>query len=839
MRLTRTRPGHRRGAAHDPEHHEPETHVHDTHDDDTEAANAAVPEHVTPEGAPSVGPAAPEPGAELEATLGKERTDAPPDGPDATEPGPVDAPLLDAPSTAPEPEDLAPPVAAPFVAPRLESPVPAPPVPAPVIMSSPVPAPADPEPDLAPLPDASASEIRPAVSEGDTILPDQAPEPRATAPVVTPPPPLVALPVPPPPAPTPDLGSPPDAPAATRGKGRRGESSRGQRQAKAPGAKQRAKWQQADALPPPVTPPEPKAGDANPQDDVSADGDAPRHSGRPLGELLVGRGLVSEDQLREALTKQTTSGKRLGNLLVELDLLGERALTDVLAEQLGLEVVDLSRTQIDPEVVELLPEEDARRLGALPTHRDGSRIEVAVADPLVENLDTQLIELLGSLVRIKLAVRSDLDQALDRSYAPSADLGDALRMFEARLEARKASQPSDTAVQTVVDENAPVVKIVNVILEQAVHDRASDVHIEPMADTVRVRVRTDGALHQITTLPAQMGPSLVSRIKVMSDMNIVEKRRPQDGQMAVTIGNRDLDVRVSTMPTAFGEKVVMRILDKTRAVIELPELGMSQETYDRYYDLIRSPYGMVICAGPTGSGKTTTLYATLTAINNDEINVVTIEDPVEYVFQTINQIQINEPAGLTFANCLRSVLRQDPDAILVGEIRDVETARIATQAALTGHFVVSSLHATDATSALHRFMDMGIEPFLIASSLLGVVGQRLVRRNCEHCLEPYTPTPEERSFFERGGGSPDKQDFVAGVGCNFCGQTGYFDRLGIYEVLSVTDEMKELIVSDAPHAQLRELAIQQGMTTLRDQAIRLVTENKTTIAEVLRTVYVL
>ena len=365
----------------------------------------------------------------------------------------------------------------------------------------------------------------------------------------------------------------------------------------------------------------------------------------------------------------------------------------------------------------------------MPTHRDGTRIEVAVADPLFENLDTQLIELLGSLVRIKLAVRSDLEQALDRSFAPSADLGDALRMFEARLEERKAAQAPDTVVQTVVDENAPIVKIVNVILEQAVHDRASDVHIEPMADSVRVRVRTDGALHQITTLPGPMGPSLVSRIKVMSDMNIVERRRPQDGQMAITIDGRDLDVRVSTMPTAFGEKCVMRILDKTRAVIELPALGMSAETYERYYDMIRSPYGMVICAGPTGSGKTTTLYATLTAINNDEINVVTIEDPVEYVFPTINQIQINEPAGLTFANGLRSVLRQDPDAILVGEIRDVETARIAVQAALTGHFVVSSLHATDATSALHRFMDMGIEPFLIASSLLGVVGQRLVRRD--------------------------------------------------------------------------------------------------------------
>jgi type IV pilus assembly protein PilB len=336
-----------------------------------------------------------------------------------------------------------------------------------------------------------------------------------------------------------------------------------------------------------------------------------------------------------------------------------------------------------------------------------------------------------------------------------------------------------------------------------------------------------------------MGPSLISRIKVMSDMNIVERRKPQDGQLAVTVAGRDLDVRVSTTPTVFGEKCVLRVLDKTKAVIELPALGMNPHTYGRYADLIRSPYGMVICAGPTGSGKTTTLYATLTAINNEDINVVTIEDPVEYVFPTINQIQINPASGLTFANGLRAILRQDPDAILVGEIRDVETARIAVQAALTGHFVLSSLHATDATSALHRFMDMGIEPFLVASSLLGVVGQRLVRKICPNCAEPYDPNPEELAFYERGGGNPEKTSFYMGAGCNFCGETGYYDRSGIYEVLAVTDQFKQLIVANASHAELKSLAMEQGMRTLRDQAIELVTQDKTTIAEVLRTVYVL
>jgi type IV pilus assembly protein PilB len=343
----------------------------------------------------------------------------------------------------------------------------------------------------------------------------------------------------------------------------------------------------------------------------------------------------------------------------------------------------------------------------------------------------------------------------------------------------------------------------------------------------------------VLSLPISMATALVSRIKVMADMNIVERRRPQDGQIELTVEGHDLDVRVSTTATVFGEKCVMRLLDRTRALLTLAQLGMSDETYTEYERLIRSPYGMVICAGPTGSGKTTTLYATLAEIDREEINIMTIEDPVEYVFPEINQIQINPLAGVTFANGLRAILRQDPDAILVGEIRDVETARIATQAALTGHFVLSSLHATDATSALHRFMDMGIEPFLVASSLLGVVGQRLIRKVCANCVSPHKPSPEEIAFYEAGGGNPDKTSFVRGAGCNICGQTGYYDRIGIYEVLPITDELKELIVARASLADLRDAADAGGMRTLSNQAITLVETDVTTIAEVLRTVYVL
>jgi type IV pilus assembly protein PilB len=486
----------------------------------------------------------------------------------------------------------------------------------------------------------------------------------------------------------------------------------------------------------------------------------------------------------------------------------------------------------------LLDEEAARELHAIPTARDGERVVVAVADPTLEDLQPRLIAALNTPVRLAVAAPADVQHAIERAYVDRESITDALREFEERFGSRQRANETNHA-QVVVDENAPVVKVVNLILEQAVRDRASDVHVEPQEGRVRVRARTDGALHEIMTLPAGMATPLVSRIKVLADMNIVERRRPQDGQLEIEVAGRALDVRVATSPTVFGEKCVLRLLDKTRAFLDLEGLGMADDSAAVYRDLIRSPYGMVICAGPTGSGKTTTLYATLAAISNDEINVTTIEDPVEYVIPSINQIQINEQAGVTFAGGLRSILRQDPDAILVGEIRDVETARIAVQAALTGHFVMSSLHATDAASALHRFMDMGIESFLVSSALLGIVGQRLVRKVCRHCVESYSPTPEELAFFERSGGNPEKTEFVQGAGCNFCGHTGYFERVGIYEVLPMTDELKELVVTNASLGDLRKAALDGGFRTLRDQAIRLVEEDRTTIAEVLRTVYVL
>lgn len=556
-----------------------------------------------------------------------------------------------------------------------------------------------------------------------------------------------------------------------------------------------------------------------------------------LGEVLVERGLLSDAQLEEALAGQAGSGKRLGEYLVDTGTLEERDLASALADQFGLEVVDLRKSIPSDDAVASLPEEHARDWLAIPLRRTEFGYDVAVADPSEPALVDKLRDQLHQPAKLYVAGVSDVRRAIDVAYKATSRVGEHVRVFEARAQARLAQQVDEPVSQSV-DENAPVVQVVNLLLSQAVTERASDVHIEPMDDRLRIRNRVDGALHEVLSLPVGMGPALVSRIKVMANMNIVERRRPQDGQLEVTIEGVPLDVRVSTTSTVQGEKCVLRILDKRRALFELSDLGMPPDMLGTYESLVKSPYGMVICAGPTGSGKTTTLYATLTKINSTEINVMTVEDPVEYVFPSVNQIQINEQAGVTFAGGLRSILRQDPDAILVGEIRDVETARMAVQSALTGHLVLSSLHATDAVSALHRFLDMGIESFLIASSMLGVVGQRLVRRICPECKVPYDPTPDELAVWEKSGMAP-KTAFFHGEGCVFCSQTGYQGRIGVYEVLRVTDEMKGLIVANATHDQLKDMATEQGMITLQDQALRLVERDVTTVAEIMRTIYVL
>jgi type IV pilus assembly protein PilB len=559
-----------------------------------------------------------------------------------------------------------------------------------------------------------------------------------------------------------------------------------------------------------------------------------RGEARRLGEVLVQKELLTHAQLSETLLQQSASGKRIGTLLVELGLVDERELVHALAEQLGLETVDLGKLVPQPEALALVPESVARSLMAIPVRLHAGRLDVAVADPVDHTVQERLRATARHQVRLLIAPPTEIRRAIDSSYRALTGIDTQIKAFEATQSARKAESP---VVQQTSDD-APVVKVVNMIVTQGLRDRASDIHIEPQDDRLRIRYRIDGALHDVLALPGNMAGAVVSRLKIMAGMNIVERMRPQDGQIAMTIDGREVDIRVATTTTIWGEKAVLRLLDKSKPLFRLRDLGMAPDVNETYSKLIRSPYGMVICTGPTGSGKTTTLYATLSEVNHSERNIMTIEDPVEYIFPSINQIQIREQAGITFAGGLKSILRQDPDVILVGEVRDVETARIAVQSALTGHFVLSSLHATDAASALTRFLDMGIEEFLVASSVIGIVGQRLVRRTCRACKVPYQPPAEELAFYQEGGGRP-KEHFFHGEGCNFCSNTGYQERIGVYELLRVTDEIKNLIVKDATHDELRSMAVLQGMRPMREEAIRLVGEDVTTIAEVIRSIYTL
>ncbi|MGH3733077.1 MAG: GspE/PulE family protein [Acidimicrobiales bacterium] len=555
-----------------------------------------------------------------------------------------------------------------------------------------------------------------------------------------------------------------------------------------------------------------------------------------LGDQLIAANLISGDQLEQALTMQRDAGGRLGEVLVSIGALTEQSLAQALATFFGFEVANLRRDVINPSVLTLITEEVARTNMAFPVRLDDDGVlTVAVAEPSNE-LNAALSRASGKPIQLVIAPLGDIRWAIDSNYHALGNVDKLVQAFESVEGSRKKT--TETSEPEIVADDAPVVQVVDRILTQAMRDRTSDVHIEPGDDIVRVRFRIDGALKEVLTLPASIGPGLVSRIKIMANMNIVERRRPQDGQLTIVIDGKEVDVRVATTATIMGESCVMRILDKTRSVLRLNDLGMPTATHDAYSKIVRSPFGMVLCAGPTGSGKTTTLYATLSEVNNPTINVMTIEDPVEYIFPSINQIQTNEQAGLTFATGLRSILRQDPDVILVGEIRDVETTRVAVQSALTGHFVVSSLHATDSVSALHRFLDMGIESFLIASSVLAVVGQRLLRRICPSCRTSYTPTDEEMIFYEEAGG-PHKTTFFQGTGCNYCANTGYKDRIGVYELLVMTPELRRLIVGWATQEELRNMAVKQGMSTLREEAISLVAQDVTSIAEVIRSMYTL
>jgi type IV pilus assembly protein PilB len=548
----------------------------------------------------------------------------------------------------------------------------------------------------------------------------------------------------------------------------------------------------------------------------------------PIGELLLSSGAIDAADLANALAAQTGSGRRLGSVLLENGLISQRQLDEALSKQSGVELVDLRHRSPTKEALALVPESVARSMDLIPLEVVDGTLHVAVADPHDRRLSDVLSNLRAERVEVFLASLNTIRDTVNTCYTALAGIVDLAKTHQ-RLSANS---------NTDNDDAGPVVEVVNRIVAQAMRDRSSDVHLEPTPDHLRVRYRIDGALNEVVTLPVEIAPAVINRLKIMAGMNIVEKRRPQDGQFHTVVDGRDLDVRVATTSTIFGEKAVLRLLDKTRSRFDLVDLGMPKRTAEQFDGIVHSPFGMVVVAGPTGSGKTTTLYATLSKLARPELNVTTIEDPVEYVFPAVTQIEVNPTAGVTFAGGLRAVLRQDPDIVLVGEIRDAETATIAVQAALTGHLVLSSLHATDATSALFRLLDMGIERFIIASSLTGVVAQRLLRRMCKACMVSYEPTPAELAFYEAGGG-PEKSEFLRGEGCNTCSNTGYRDRIGVYEILTVSDELRYGLINDVPPTELRKIAIADGMRTLRSEAIRLVRDDVTTIDEVMHTIYTL
>lgn len=576
----------------------------------------------------------------------------------------------------------------------------------------------------------------------------------------------------------------------------------------------------------------------------SADTDGMEHRGPEQGPsaaecMQVGQLLVDANQLTaEALATslQLANGDLLefSDLALKRFACGRPELALAIGQVLGIQAADTKGIELNAEVVALMDEKLIRTHQFIPISLDGETMIILAADPSPHRRAI-IEEAAGRPVRWFVGDSQTVRTFIDKMHRADADVSRLAAAFDVSDDQQKGL--AEAAAAASAEDQAPVVQLVNRIVGQAMRDRASDIHVEPLDESLRIRFRIDGNLVEAFNLPIGVHAALTSRLKIMSGMNIVERRRPQDGQFSTVIDGKEVDVRVASVATVWGEKVVMRILDKGRSMIGLSELGFPRDTYNQYSKMVHSPFGMVICAGPTGAGKTTTLYATLQEINSSGKNVTTVEDPVEYVFPGINQIQTNEQAGLTFATGLKAILRQDPDVILVGEIRDADTARIAIQSALTGHFVLSSLHGTDSVAALHRFLDMGIEAFLIASSVVGVIGQRLLRRICDSCKEPYQPGADEIAVFRQHSGGSDKSQFFHGAGCNFCAGTGYRDRIGVYELLRITPELRRLIVGWATTEELRRLAVAQGMRTMLREAMQLVENDVTTVPEVVRTLF--
>jgi type IV pilus assembly protein PilB len=557
-------------------------------------------------------------------------------------------------------------------------------------------------------------------------------------------------------------------------------------------------------------------------------------SARQLHELLLARKLITEDQLQEARRIAAEKNHALGRVLIEQGLVTEGSLFSILAELLNLSFVDLSDHKIDQSAVSLVPEAVSRRHNLIPIAFDGSRLVVAMADPANVVAIDDIRAMTKRDVRQVVATKADVLNAINRYYRLDSA---AETLVEEATAERDKEHDLEAELQSAGADDAPIIKLVNLLITQAVNDRASDIHIEPEANGVRVRYRIDGVLHEVMNPPKAVQAGIASRLKIMADINIAERRKPQDGRIGLTVQGKQIDIRVATLPTVFGEKIVMRILDKSSVLLHLGDLGFSAHNYQRFQESYRKPYGEILVTGPTGSGKSTTLYATLNILNRPEVNIITVEDPVEYRLAGINQIQTNPKAGLTFASALRSILRSDPDIVLIGEIRDQETAQISTEAALTGHLVLSTLHTNDAPSAMTRLVEMGIEPYLAGSALDCVLAQRLARKLCARCKEPYMPTEKELTTAQvRFDAAEDLPKLYRAAGCTACGNTGYKGRLALHEVMPVTEEIERLTVENASSDTIKKVAIDQGMRTLREDGMEKVLLGNTSIEEVLRVV---
>jgi len=561
-----------------------------------------------------------------------------------------------------------------------------------------------------------------------------------------------------------------------------------------------------------------------------------------LLELLVKESLLTPDQAGKAVADQRRSGERLATVLTRLNFLSEDELLDFLSRKYGIPVINLGRVEADPDILRLVRKEIVQKYQVFPVRKVGNTLTLALSDPTVVLAIDDVQFATGLHVIPVLAAESAIRAAIDHNYSSGVEdikklIDQESTGIDTNLELVDKGAKVDIAELGREAEEAPTIRFVNLIIADAIRKRASDIHLEPYEKVFRVRYRIDGVLHDMMNPPKQMEAAILSRVKIMSNLDIAERRLPQDGRLSVKFQNREIDLRVSSLPTTFGEKIVMRVLDKGSIVLDLTRLGFEEDDLARFKKSITTPYGMILCTGPTGSGKSTTLYAAIATINNPDINILTAEDPVEFNIAGVNQVLVREDIGYTFSAALRAFLRQDPDVVLVGEMRDLETAQIAIRAALTGHLVFSTLHTNDAPSTVTRLQDMGIPPFLISSSLLLVIAQRLVRRICLECREPIQVPVS--ALIDIGFRAEDAEGVrvYAGKGCAACANTGYKGRISIHEIMWMIPELQEAIVRQRPANELKDIAVKAGMRTLRQTGLRKVANGLTTIDEVLRVTF--